>query len=76
MRKVIFIGGVAAMLLVCFVHTHSRPPMTDVELRNVEALASGEDEETTINCVGVGEIECPGTGEKVKYVYKGTRRIK
>lgn len=41
---------------------------TDFQVRNVEALANGEDEKTYM-CLGEGNVTCPVTGSKVKIVY-------
>lgn len=44
--------------------------MDDVVLKNMEALASGENNVPVV-CRGYGEVECPLTSDKVSMVYEG-----
>lgn len=41
----------------------------DLFLQNVEALANNESRPNVI-CAGTGSVDCPGSSNKVKYVYE------
>ena len=45
-------------------------PMSDVVVKNVEALASATESEEYYDCYGSGKVDCLGK-EKVEYAWKG-----
>lgn len=73
MQKVVFVIGVFVLGLFVYCNTmNTKPMIDDLLLKNVEALADGENTVTppTI-CNGTGNFTCPNFGERVKYVVQG-----
>ena len=73
MQKGVFIIGVCLFgAIACWNSVKTNLVMDDLLLKNVEALAGGENTATppTI-CNGTGNFICPNFGERVKYVVQG-----
>lgn len=68
--KIVAIGLCAVAVAVAFGGRKSAKPMDDLLLKNVEALASGENEGPTY-CFGFGDVDCPASETKVEYVMTG-----
>lgn len=58
--------GVATL----FFNRESGKSVDELLLENVEALAS-EEVGGPVDCLGIGEVDCPRAHEKVKYVMSG-----
>ena len=59
-----------AVISLCAVGAISNKRMDDLLLKNVEALAWGEGGVPS-NCLGLGDVDCPFSKTKVKYVMTG-----
>ena len=69
-KRFFFMATLVAAAAIAFVH-HSRANQQlvsdEVMLRNIEALASDEDD-SKLYCIGIGCLDCPKSEKKVKYV--------
>ena len=65
---ILFVGILA--VLVGHKAMKSSTVMDDVVLKNMEALASGENG-LPVTCDGSGDFSCPKNGDKVGFVYVG-----
>lgn len=71
MQKLVFILIVSALAIWVGNKAAKTPiAMNDVILKNMEALADGENG-TNIACDWSGEVTCPNNGVKVGVVYEG-----
>lgn len=73
--KSVYLKGALLLLAVAFfvcAANRNEYELTPIQLENVEALASGEDEED-VYCVGYGNVICPIEGSKVKTVMRFLR---
>lgn len=43
--------------------------LSDLTMANIDALAQGEGDGFIYRCYGFGDIDCPGSNEKVAYVF-------
>lgn len=73
MQKVLFVIGVFVLgAFMCCNTMNTKPMIDDLLLKNVEALADGENTAPPPTvCDGTGNFTCPIFGEKVKYVVQG-----
>ena len=68
--KVAVISLCAVGAITAFCSQKSGKQMDDLLLENVEALAWGEGGGPS-NCLGLGDVDCPFSKTKVKYVMTG-----
>ena len=57
----------AAIAFICHSRADQQQITDEVMLRNIEALASDEDD-SKLYCIGIGCLDCPKSEKKVKYV--------
>lgn len=61
------------LIITAFVYSYSnseKEGLDNLLLKNIEALAGGEYDDTT-NCYDRGSVDCPYEDVKVKYVMEG-----
>ncbi|MDR1341522.1 MAG: NVEALA domain-containing protein [Prevotellaceae bacterium] len=62
---ILIFSGLLAGVSYSVLCANHKPQITDLVLKNVEALAQGESSSTF--CLGHGEVECYGAKVEVKY---------
>ena len=70
MKKLIFLLLVGAMVTITYFTRPAGTELNNLLLENVEALAAGEGS-GTVNCVGIGSVDCPRNSSKVYVVFEG-----
>ena len=68
--RIAVISLCAVGTITAFCSQKSGKKMDDLLLKNVEALAWGEGGVPS-NCLGLGDVDCPFSKTKVKYVMTG-----
>ncbi len=68
-KNKIKIGLVLLCLSGCFFFSMEKKQLTDLTLKNIEALAQGEGPTENYYCIGSGDIDC--YGDKVEDMYTG-----
>lgn len=71
--KLLIVGSLLMVVIATYLCVNSgKSDLSDLLLKNVEALADDEYDWTT-RCTGSGSVDCPFVNVKVKYVTGGYR---
>lgn len=69
--KLLIVGSLLIVVTATYFCVNSeKAELSDLLLKNVEALADNEYDSTT-SCLGSGSVDCPFINVKVKYVMGG-----
>ncbi|WP_373175473.1 NVEALA domain-containing protein [Bacteroides eggerthii] len=69
--KLLIVGSLLMVVTATYFYVNSeKSELSDLLLKNVEALADNE-YDSTVSCLGRGSVDCPHTNVKVKYVMGG-----
>lgn len=61
--------GLGIVCAFCFWKAGQQKAVSNVFLENIEALAAGEDDNTSYFCFGIGSVDCPIDHSKVEGVW-------